>query len=86
MLGQAADQVVIDSIKKKGGLVLPLQGEAEQWEVQFQLGGRDLNDAGLADVAKLKNMVELNLRDTKITIQRIATSLVQNTIGVHKWY
>lgn len=67
MLGQAADQAVIDSIKKKGGLVLPLQGEAEQWEVQFQLGGRDLNDAGLADVAKLKNMVELNLRDTTIT-------------------
>ncbi|SVC08961.1 uncharacterized protein METZ01_LOCUS261815, partial [marine metagenome] len=33
MLGQAADQAVIDSIKKKGGLVLPLQGEAEQWEV-----------------------------------------------------
>ena len=67
MLGQAADQAVIDSIKKKGGLVLQLQGEAEQWEVQFQLGGRDLNDAGLADVAKLKNTAELNLRDTKIT-------------------
>jgi len=67
MLGQAADQAVIESIKKKGGLVLPLQGEAEQWEVQFQLGGRNLNDAGLADVAKLKNVVELNLRDTKIT-------------------
>ena len=56
MLGQAADQGVIDSIKKKGGLVLQLQGEAEQWEVQFQLGGRDLDDAGLADAVSYTHL------------------------------
>ena len=65
--GQADDQVAIDSIKKNGGLVLPSPGGENQWDIQFQLRGRDLTDAGLADVAKLGNVVELNLRDTKIT-------------------
>ena len=66
-LGHADDQVAIDSIKKNGGLVLPSPGRENQWDIQFQLRGRDLTDAGLADVAKLGNVVELNLRDTKIT-------------------
>ena len=66
-LGQADDQVAIDSIKKNGGLVLPSPGRENQWDIQFQLRGRDLTDDGLADVAKLGNVVELNLRDTKIT-------------------
>ena len=66
-LGQADDQAAIDSIKKNGGLVLPSPGGENQWDIQFQLRGRDLTDAGLADVAKLGNVVELNLRDTKIT-------------------
>tara|TARA_Y100001934_G_C11848859_1_gene538654 strand:+ start:59 stop:601 length:543 start_codon:yes stop_codon:yes gene_type:complete len=65
--GQADDQVAIDSIKKNGGLVLPSPGGENHWDIQFQLRGRDLTDAGLADVAKLGNVVELNLRDTKIT-------------------
>ena len=66
-LGYADDQVAIDSIKKNGGLVLPSPGRENQWDIQFQLRGRDLTDDGLADVAKLGNVVELNLRDTKIT-------------------
>ena len=66
-LDQADDQAAIDSIKKNGGLVLPSPGGENQWDIQFQLRGRDLTDAGLADVAKLGNVVELNLRDTKIT-------------------
>ena len=66
-LGHADDQVAIDSIKKNGGLVLPSPGRENQWDIQFQLRGRDLTDAGLADVARLGNVVELNLRDTKIT-------------------
>ena len=66
-LGQTADQSAIESIKKNGGLVLPSPGGENRWEVQFQLRGRNLNDAGLKDVAKLKNLIELNLRDTKIT-------------------
>ena len=66
-LGQADDQAAIDSIKKNGGLVLPSPGRENQWDIQFQLRGRDLTDDGLANVAKLGNVVELNLRDTKIT-------------------
>ena len=66
-LGHADDQVAIDSIKKNGGLVLPSPGGRNQWDIQFQLRGRDLTDDGLADVARLGNVVELNLRDTKIT-------------------
>ena len=66
-LSHADDQVAIDSIKKNGGLVLPSPGRENQWDIQFQLRGRDLTDDGLADVARLGNVVELNLRDTKIT-------------------
>ena len=66
-LGHADDQVAIDSIKKNGGLVLPSPGRENQWDIQFQLRGRDLTDDGLADVARLGNVVELNLRDTKIS-------------------
>ena len=66
-LGYADDQVAIDSIKKNGGLVLPSPGRENQWDIQFQLRGRDLTDDGLADVARLGKVVELNLRDTKIT-------------------
>ena len=65
--GRATDQSAIDSIKKNGGLILPSPGGENQWEIQFQLRGRDLTDDGLADVARLGNVVELNLRDTKIT-------------------
>ena len=67
LLGQAADQTAIESIKKNSGLVLPSPGGSDQWEIQFQLRGRNLNDSGLADVARLGNVIELNLRDTKIT-------------------
>ena len=66
-LGHADDQAAIDSIKKNGGLVLPSPGGENQWDIQFQLRGRDLTNAGLADVARLGNVVELNLRDTKIS-------------------
>ena len=66
-LGHADDQVAIDSIKKNGGLVLPSLGKENQWDIQFQLRGRNLTDDELADVARLGNVVELNLRDTKIT-------------------
>ena len=52
-LGHADDQVAIDSIKKNGGLVLPSPGRENQWDIQFQLRGRDLIDDGLADVARL---------------------------------
>ena len=66
-LGQTADPPAIDSIKKNGGLILPAPGGEDQWNIQFQLRGRNLTDDGLADLAKLGGVVELNLRDTKIT-------------------
>jgi len=64
---RAADATVLDAIKKSGGLVLPAPGKDDIWEVEFHLRGRDLNDAGLANVAALKSVVSLNLRDTQIT-------------------
>lgn len=64
---QAAEPAVLAAIKKNGGLVLPWPGEADCWEVEFHLRGRDLDDEGLASVAALKNIVALNLRDTKIS-------------------
>ena len=62
-----ADDVVLDAIKKNGGLVLPHPGKADQWVVEFHLRGRELKDDGLRHVAALKNVVVLNLRDTQIT-------------------
>jgi hypothetical protein len=64
---RAADSAALAAIKKSGGLVLPYPGKGEQWEVEFHLRGRDLTDDGLADVAVLKNVISLNLRDTQIT-------------------
>jgi len=63
----AADETVLDAIRRSGGLVLSAPGKTENWEVEFHLRGRDLNDEGLANVAALKRVVVLNLRDTQIT-------------------
>ena len=63
----AADATVLDAIRRSGGLVLSAPGKTENWEVEFHLRGRDLNDEGLANVAALKRVVVLNLRDTQIT-------------------
>jgi len=63
----AAEKPSIGAIKKLGGLILPWPGESGSWEVEFHLGGRELTDEGLRHVAALKNVVVLNLRDTRIT-------------------
>lgn len=55
------------AVKKLGGTVRPVDRSHTEWEVEFQLYGRKLTDAGLASVAALKNVVSLNLRDTQIT-------------------
>ena len=64
---RAADAAVLDAIRRSGGLVLSAPGKAENWEVEFHLRGRGLNDEGLANVSALKSVVVLNLRDTQIT-------------------
>lgn len=63
----ADDSAAIADIKKAGGLVLPWPGAENAWEVEFHLRGRDLKDKGLAQVAALKTIASLNLRDTQIT-------------------
>ncbi len=63
----AANSVVISTIKKNGGLVLPMPGKGENWEVEFHLRGRELTDEGLSPIVDLKDVISLNLRDTKIT-------------------
>ncbi len=56
------------AIDELGGSARPLSSNpSDGWEVEFHLRGNDLNDAGLARVAALDNIVSLNLRDTKIT-------------------
>ena len=63
----SAEKSLIESIEKSGGLILPWPGEANSWEVEFHLRGRELTDDGLAKVASLKSVIALNLRDTQIT-------------------
>ncbi len=59
----------IRAIEEIGGQLQSIQGA---WEVDFHLRGRDLNDQGLMHVAKLKKVVWLNLRDTKVTDEGLA--------------
>ena len=54
----------ISAIKRIGGSVRPI---GEDWEVDFHLRGRALTDEQLVYVAALKNVVALNLTNTKIT-------------------
>jgi hypothetical protein len=65
--GLAADSEQVQAIRKIGGQVRPAGGAEEAWKVEFQLTGKSLTDEGLARVAALKNIVRLNLRDTKVT-------------------
>ena len=63
----AADSEQVEAVRKIGGQVRPAAGSDGAWKVEFQLTGRDLTDAGLAQVAALKKIVRLNLRDTRVT-------------------
>ena len=56
----------VAEIEKVGGAVRPVAGNSGEWEVEFHLRSQQLTDAGLASIAKLKNIAVLNLRDTKI--------------------
>ena len=63
----AADSEQVEAVRKIGGQVRPAAGADGAWKVEFQLTGRSLTDAGLAQVAALEKIVRLNLRDTKVT-------------------
>ncbi|MCP4192586.1 MAG: hypothetical protein GY768_18380 [Planctomycetaceae bacterium] len=54
----------ISFIEKMGGTV---QEKGGHFEIDFHLRGRALNDDQLSRLAKLKNVVALNLSNTKIT-------------------
>ncbi len=56
-----------ESIKKMGGFARRIAQGSKDWEVEFHLRGKDLDDKGLAKVVELKSIVSLNLRGTKIT-------------------
>lgn len=66
-LAQRARQADIDAVTRLGGLVRPIARNSQGLDVDFHLRGRQLTDKGLAYVARLPNIVALDLRDTKIT-------------------
>ena len=61
------EKKAIDAIEKMGGTVRKIAANVDWKEAAFHLSGTDLNDEGLAHVAKISNLVWLNLRGTKIT-------------------
>ncbi len=64
----ADDEATIAAIEQLGGSIRPISTKnSDELEVEFHLSGRDLTDQGLAQLAALRNIVSLNLRDTKIT-------------------
>lgn len=54
-------------IEKLGGFVSNVFQGSGELEVDFHLRGRDLTDAGLAEVTKLENVVTLHLGGTQVT-------------------
>ncbi len=62
-----ANDPAVVAVRKLGGTVRAMARDSESLEVEFHVGGRDLNDDGLKRVAALKRTVSLNLRGTKIT-------------------
>lgn len=57
----------IIAIQNLGGSVRPVSRNTRDVRVDFHLRGRKLTDKGLANVARLRDVVALNLRDTRIT-------------------
>ena len=55
------------AIQALGGAVRPVSRNSLDLRVDFHLRGRKLSDKGLANVARLPDVVALNLRDTQIT-------------------
>ena len=79
----ADDATTVAAIKKIGGSVRPIREDSEDWEVAFRLRGRELTDDGLVHVAALKNVVSLDLRDTRVTsegVSRLKSELTECAI------
>lgn len=58
----------VSAIRALGGAVHDAAfSEGAAWDVEFHLYGHDLTDEGLRQVAKLNDVVSLNLRGTAIT-------------------
>jgi hypothetical protein len=65
--GESSEKIAIAAIESLGGSVRGIAKNSDGIEIDFHLNGTDLNDEGLAQVAKLKNIASLHLGGTKIT-------------------
>jgi hypothetical protein len=68
----AEPAAAVAEIEKMGGWAREIAINSKEVEVEFSLGADRLTDDGLAHVAKLKNVVTLNLKGTKITSAGLA--------------
>ena len=64
---EPAEEAAVAEIRQLGGTVRRISSKNDNLEVGFQFGGAELTDEGLLQVARLKNLVTLNLKGTKIT-------------------
>ncbi|MFO0914972.1 MAG: discoidin domain-containing protein [Pirellulales bacterium] len=66
-IARADEAEAVAAIEKIGGTVRSVAQDSQDKDVAFHLSGTGLTDDGLAEVAKLSNVIWLNLRGTKIT-------------------
>ena len=62
-----ATEKAMAAIKEAGGSVRGPSEDEPGWEVAFQHSGREVGDQALVHLAGLKDLVALNLRDTRVT-------------------
>lgn len=63
----AAQKQAIAAVEKQGGLVLRVSANAKNHRVDYHLQGKDLTDAGLANLKNVPGLIDLNVAGTKIT-------------------
>jgi YHS domain-containing protein len=63
----AAHKQAIAAVEKQGGLVLPISANAKNHRVDYHLQGKDLTDAGLANLKNVPGLIDLNVAGTKVT-------------------
>lgn len=57
----------IKNVREAGGLVMKISGESDDLEVSFHIAGEAIDDAKIAPITKISNIVWLNLARTKVT-------------------
>ena len=62
----------IEEIQKIGGTVMDIAQNDDSKTVAFHLSGKDLDNGGLQFVKNVGKLIELNLKDTKITDEGLA--------------